>query len=182
MSLWQFRIGIWGWSWQWNKTIVSSTGGWPKQRWETVDLDRIEALAHSSGTLLEGVSQPMMKNHGSTVHIGVAQDPAFCFYYPDDLEVLEAAGAEVVKFSPLSDQALPDVGMLYLGGGYPGIAWRSVGQERNHASGRQAVCRARRRHLCRMRRVDVSHGIDPSISKVGGIDEIWPVSFGRSGD
>ncbi|WHZ29847.1 MAG: Cobyrinic acid a,c-diamide synthetase [Nitrospira sp.] len=86
---------------------------------ETVDLDRIELLAHSCVTLPQAFSQPMIKKHGRTVRIGVAHDRAFCFYYPDNLEVLEAAGAEVVKFSPLSDQALPDVEMLYLGGGYP---------------------------------------------------------------
>jgi cobyrinic acid a,c-diamide synthase len=88
---------------------------------ETVDLDRIEALAHSAGMLLEGVSQPVMKDHGRTVRVGVAHDRVFCFYYPDNLEVLEAAGAEVVKFSPLSGQVLPDVEMLYLGGGYPEV-------------------------------------------------------------
>jgi len=86
---------------------------------ETVDLDRIEALAHSCGTLSTPVSQPIIKGHGRTVRIGLAQDQAFCFYYPDNIEVLEVAGAEVVKFSPLSDQLLPDVEMLYLGGGYP---------------------------------------------------------------
>ncbi len=86
---------------------------------ETVDLDRIEALAHSCGSLPDAVSQPVKKNHGRTVRVGVAEDRAFCFYYPDNLEVLEAAGAEVVKFSPLHDQVLPDVEMLYLGGGYP---------------------------------------------------------------
>lgn len=85
----------------------------------TVDLDRIEALAHSCDPLSGGASQPAIKNHGRTVRLGVAQDRAFCFYYPDNLEVLEAAGAEVVTFSPLGDQVLPDVEMLYLGGGYP---------------------------------------------------------------
>ena len=86
---------------------------------ETVDLDRIEALARSCRELPAAVPQSVMRSHGRTVRIGVAQDLAFCFYYPDNLELLEAEGAEVVKFSPLNDQVLPDVDMLYLGGGYP---------------------------------------------------------------
>ena len=86
---------------------------------ETVDLDRIEALARSCRELPAVVPQSVMRSHGRRVRIGVAQDLAFCFYYPDNLELLEVEGAEVVKFSPLNDQALPDVDMLYLGGGYP---------------------------------------------------------------
>ncbi len=86
---------------------------------ETVDLNRIEVLAGSCRELPEAAPQPVMRNHGRTVRIGVARDQAFCFYYPDNLELLEAAGAELVKFSPLNDQVLPDVDMLYLGGGYP---------------------------------------------------------------
>ena len=86
---------------------------------ETIDLDRIEALARSCRELSVAAPQPVVRNHGGTVRIGVAQDRAFCFYYPDNLELLEAEGAELVKFSPLNDQMLPDVDMLYLGGGYP---------------------------------------------------------------
>ncbi|HSL05582.1 MAG TPA: cobyrinate a,c-diamide synthase [Nitrospiraceae bacterium] len=93
---------------------------------ETVDLDRIEGLARSSRELTAMVLQPVMRTQGRTVRIGVAQDLAFCFYYPDNLELLEREGAEVVKFSPMNDQVLPDVDMLYLGGGYPELHGRQL--------------------------------------------------------
>ena len=52
--------------------------------------------------------------------LAVARDAAFCFYYQDNLDLFQAAGAEVVSFSPLHDTCLPDgVDLVYLGGGYP---------------------------------------------------------------
>lgn len=51
--------------------------------------------------------------------IGIASDPAFQFYYEHNLRSLERAGAELVRFSPIGDDALPNVDGIYLGGGYP---------------------------------------------------------------
>jgi len=52
--------------------------------------------------------------------VGIARDRAFCFYYQDNLDLLESLGAELVEFSPLADAKLPDdLDGIYLGGGYP---------------------------------------------------------------
>lgn len=86
---------------------------------DTVDLDQIESLANSCGPLPSS-SDCALERRPKAVRIGVARDQAFCFYYPDNLELLESEGGELVPFSPLRDHELPnDLGMLYLGGGYP---------------------------------------------------------------
>jgi cobyrinic acid a,c-diamide synthase len=85
---------------------------------KTVDLDKIEVLANAAGEL--SAERPSArKPDGGDIRVGVAYDPAFCFYYPENLELLEGEGAQIIRFSPLYDSVLPEVELLYLGGGYP---------------------------------------------------------------
>lgn len=71
----------------------------------------------------------------------MALDEAFCFYYADNLKLLEEMGAKLVPFSPLHDKSLPpDLDGLYLGGGYPELYARSLAEnETMRQSVRQAV-------------------------------------------
>lgn len=82
-----------------------------------LDLDGIIALAKASEDL--ELSEIKVKNMGSC-RIGVARDEAFCFYYRENLEILEKCGAQLVYFSPLHDEYLPEnLSGLIFGGGYP---------------------------------------------------------------
>jgi len=83
----------------------------------SIDLDRLVGLAR-----LPDLPEPRPEPGPSPKHARVAwaRDPAFCFYYEDNLDLLRASGGEVVPFSPLADESLPEgTDVLYLGGGYP---------------------------------------------------------------
>ena len=53
------------------------------------------------------------------VTIAIARDSAFGFYYPDDLEAMQQAGAELVFFDTMKDKQLPKADGLFIGGGFP---------------------------------------------------------------
>ncbi|MDM8524350.1 cobyrinate a,c-diamide synthase [Desulfococcaceae bacterium HSG8] len=58
-------------------------------------------------------------DNGQLTKIGIIRDSAFQFYYPENIEAIIAAGAEVVWISALKDKSLPPVSGLYIGGGFP---------------------------------------------------------------
>ena len=56
----------------------------------------------------------------NATRLAIASDESFCFYYAQNIELMEEAGFEVVFFSPMYDSKLPsNTDMIYLGGGYP---------------------------------------------------------------
>ena len=84
-----------------------------------VDLDAIHDIACQAGALPllnEAVEAPEARP--ARARIGVLQDEAFSFYYPENLEALEDAGAELVPISPIRDTTLPSIDGLYAGGGF----------------------------------------------------------------
>ena len=83
---------------------------------QTLNLDALLAAAQAPALPIP----PTVQAVPARVRIAYAHDEAFHFYYPDALDELRLAGADLVPFSPLHDAGLPpDVGGLLLGGGYP---------------------------------------------------------------
>jgi cobyrinic acid a,c-diamide synthase len=81
-----------------------------------INLERIIEICSDGDTY----PTQLTSSKKSCCRIGVARDKAFCFYYEDNFDLLRAAGAELVFFSPLNDTVLPDnLDGIYLGGGYP---------------------------------------------------------------
>jgi cobyrinic acid a,c-diamide synthase len=94
---------------------------------EGVDVSRVLELARSAPTecVLTADSVPLPQGAHkaaaaeSDVCIAIARDTAFGFYYADDLQALEQAGARLAFFDTLRDARLPQADGLFIGGGFP---------------------------------------------------------------
>lgn len=96
---------------------------------EWLDVARIISIAEGASEfgivpapLFHGDKQP------TKARIGYVHDAALWFYYPENLEALEHAGAELVKLSLLSDEPWPELDGLYLGGGFPEVFAEKISQ------------------------------------------------------
>jgi cobyrinic acid a,c-diamide synthase len=89
-----------------------------------VDLERLLALTTSRGALPP--APPPAPSFRTGARIGIARDRAFGFYYPDDLEALERAGAKLLFFDTLRDTRLPQMDGLIIGGGFPEMFMREL--------------------------------------------------------
>ena len=86
---------------------------------EGIDVDRVLEIGRAAPALPSSapIGRPM--RHGKSIRIAVARDSAFGFYYADDLEAFERAGARLCFFDALSDGRLPEADGLFIGGGFP---------------------------------------------------------------
>ncbi|TAN05477.1 MAG: cobyrinate a,c-diamide synthase [Rhodanobacteraceae bacterium] len=106
---------------------------------ELIDLDvRLDALADAWGKHADHALPPEVAFAAAEpipvpprlrgVRIAVARDAAFCFLYPANLDLLREAGAEIIFFSPLARDALPECDAMWLPGGYPELHLRALSQ------------------------------------------------------
>ncbi|MDH3693872.1 MAG: cobyrinate a,c-diamide synthase [Gammaproteobacteria bacterium] len=100
---------------------------------EAVDIDalikRCDELNIPSALAAPGLPKP--RSVPLDVTIGVARDSTFGFYYPDDIETFERAGAHIECFDAINDTRLPEVDALFIGGGFPETHISALHQ--NHA-------------------------------------------------
>ncbi|MDT3705759.1 MAG: cobyrinate a,c-diamide synthase [Thiobacillus sp.] len=104
-----------------------------------VDLDRLLAIGDSAPALrtVAPVEPPAPTER---VRIGIAHDPAFGFYYSEDLDALRAADVELVEVDTLHAPTLPELDGLIIGGGFPEVFMAELEANQSLRSGlRQAI-------------------------------------------
>lgn len=78
------------------------------------------------------LASPSSISLSSKVKIAIAKDAAFNFYYQDNLDILAELGAELIDWSPISDENIPeDIQGLYFGGGFPEVFAPRLAANRN---------------------------------------------------
>src|SRR5207248_7820503 len=110
------------------------------------DVGAIRTLARSRPFSTFGESEPEPRR-GHRFRVAYAQDEAFGAYFPDTLEALEALGAELVEFSPLRDESLPEaVDLVMIGCGFADRYADALAEN-------LSLIAALRSHVCRGQRI-----------------------------
>lgn len=96
---------------------------------EFVDVDAILQIAESTSLNYQVNRREHIKNI-TNVKLALAYDKAFNFYYQDNLDLLTQTGIEIVKFSPLKDEKVPECDGIYIGGGFPEVFAKEISENK----------------------------------------------------
>lgn len=88
---------------------------------DNVNIERILEIAKNAAPLAGEVKNASIIDTKEKCTIGVLRDRAFSFYYPENIEALSEAGAEIVYIDSMQDEHLPKIAGLYIGGGFPEV-------------------------------------------------------------
>ena len=97
------------------------------------DRDVLMGIAESTDSDLPSESPYIQRDISAS--IAVPYDDAYCFYYRENLECLEASGFKVKRFSPVAGETLPDCDSVYLGGGYPELHADAISANKDFLEG-----------------------------------------------
>ena len=133
----------------------------------SIDLNGIRAIASSAGSLQKfqpsfmkaiqnftgnialptevlesggNVKKSAQKRLRPALRLAIAMDKAFCFYYNENLELLNMLGVELKPFSPLAEPLPERICGLYLGGGYPELFARELSLNRGLLESIKQAC------------------------------------------
>jgi len=89
---------------------------------EYLDIAKITQIARDAVPLsVEKTVTGRSTEKGKKVVIGIVRDPAFQFYYPENLQALRDEGADIIEFNSLVDKKIQPVDLLYIAGGFPEV-------------------------------------------------------------
>lgn len=111
---------------------------------KTIDMDLFMDIAEAADEIGDSenadvyneksIGNCVQNEFTQNINIAVAMDEAFCFYYEDNLKLLEKCGAKLQYFSPIHDTKLPkDCDAMLLGGGYPELYAKELSKKRIYA-------------------------------------------------
>jgi cobyrinic acid a,c-diamide synthase len=88
---------------------------------DQVNLDAVLAIANQAPALSADDTAAELRtvSPAKDIKLGLVRCSAFGFYYPDDLQALQDAGAELIEIDPCHQAELPEIDALFIGGGFP---------------------------------------------------------------
>ncbi|HMK45605.1 MAG TPA: Ni-sirohydrochlorin a,c-diamide synthase [Methanocella sp.] len=111
---------------------------------DNLNLQRIVEIANEAPQLRERKPEIFTTRKPGGVRIGLALDESFNFYYKDNIDLLQCKGAEIIQFSPLHDEEIPEVDGIIIGGGYPEIFAADLAANETM---RKSICEASERGM-----------------------------------